>query len=68
MINSFPIEDPRYFSGRQLRAEREISSQLRSQLFFLWTFIASQDLWEDALDFMDEHCDLSAPFDFYLSD
>lgn len=68
MTNSFPNEDPRYFPNRQLRAEREISSQLRSQLFYLWTFIAQQDLWEDAYDFLDEYYDPCTPVDFFISD
>ena len=48
--------------------QREFCSQLRSQLFYLWTFVAQQDLWEDALDFLDEHCDPHTPVDFLPSD
>ena len=68
MNESFVSKDTRYFHSRQLAAERELSSQLRSQLFYLWTFVAQQDLWEDALDFLDEHCDPHTPIDFLPSE
>lgn len=68
MTNPFPNEDPRFFPNRQLRTEREISSQLRSQLFYLWTFIAQQGMWEDAYDFLDEFYDPRTPVDFFISD
>ena len=67
MNESFSIESTRYASNRQLLAEREFSSQLRSQLFYLWTFVAQQDLWEDAFDFLDEHYDPNIPVDFLLT-
>ena len=35
---------------------------------YLWTFVAEQGLWEDAFDFLDEHCNLPAPFDIFLYD
>lgn len=67
MNEPFAGKDPRYFPDRQLIAERELSSRLRSQLFYLWTFIAQQDLWEDAYDFLDEHYDPHIPVDFILT-
>lgn len=68
MTYPFTNEDPRYSSNRQLLVERELCSRLRSQLFYLWTFIAQQDMWEDAYDFLDEHYDPQTPVDFFLSD
>ena len=41
---------------------------LRAYLFYLWTFVAEQGLWENAFDFLDEHCDLSVLFDVFLYD
>jgi hypothetical protein len=67
MNKPFVSNDPRYFPNRQLIAERELCSQLRSQLFYLWTFVAQQDLWEDAFDFLDEHYDPNTPVDFLLT-
>ena len=53
---------------RQLRTEKEACSKLKAYLFYLWTFVAEQGLWEDALDFLDEHYDLPVPFDVFLYD
>ena len=72
MSNNFSNEPNRPFyaplNDRKFRSEIYICSQLRSQLFYLWTFIAQQDLWEDAYDFLDEFYDPQTPVDFFLSD
>ena len=47
--------------------DRESCTRLRSQLFYLWTFIAKQDLWEEAIDFMEEYYQLHVPFDLFFS-
>ena len=44
---------------------KNANSQLRKELFYLWTFIAQQDIWEDALDFLEEHNDLDIPFEMF---
>ena len=51
-------------SERRCRAEKACS-ELRAQLFCLWTFVAQQGIWEDALDFLDEHEGLSDPFEVF---
>ena len=68
MNEPFTNYDPHYSPGRQLIAERELCSHLRTQLFYLWTFVAQQGLWEDAYDFLDEYYDPRTPVDFFLSD
>ena len=62
--DTFPI----LLCDRQLRIEKEACSKLKVYLFYLWTFVAEQGLWEDAFDFLDEHCNLPAPFDIFLYD
>ena len=55
----FPYSET--LSERCYRAEKTCS-ELRTQLFYLWTFVAQQNMWEDALDFLDEHEGLEIPF------
>ena len=54
-------------SDRRCRAEKACS-ELRTQLFCLWTFVAQQGIWEDALDFMDEHEGLTFPFEVFTDE
>lgn len=68
MINAFANEPDHYFHNTRIRSERQTCLDLRRQLFYLWTFTIQQGLWEDALDFMDEHDDVPAPFELFLSD
>ena len=56
------IYDMRYI------AEKRTNYELRKQLFYLWTFVAEQGVWEDALDFLDEHDGMSVPFDLFPED
>ena len=35
---------------------------LKKQIFYMWMFIASEGLWEDAQDFMCERMDEPTPF------
>ena len=39
--------------------------QLRRQLFYLWTYVIQQEIWEEAIDFLDEHGDDPTPFDLF---
>lgn len=43
-------------------------SELKRELFYLWTFIAQQDMWEEALDFLDEYSNLQVPFELFPDD
>ena len=52
---SYPYDNPEY---------RELS-RLRRHLSCLWTYIIEQELWEEALEFMDDHREDPLPFDLY---
>ena len=71
MINTFSNTECQPVPGSlcSQRIDSEACSRLRSQLFYLWTFIASQDLWAEAIDFLDEYYQIHSPLDlFFTSD
>lgn len=51
----YPYSNPEY---------RELP-RLRRQLSCLWTYIIEQELWEEALEFMNDHREDPLPFDLY---
>ena len=38
---------------------------LRRHLFYLWTYLIQQDIWEEAVDFIEDHWDEPTPFDLF---
>ena len=42
---------------------RSTYNQLRRQLFYLWTYMIQEDSWEEAIEFMEDHCEVPTPFD-----
>lgn len=56
--NSAPLYSYGYPGYREL-------SRLRRNLSCLWTYIIEQELWEEALEFIDDHMEGPLPFDLY---
>ncbi len=48
----------------KLGAADERMQILSRELFYLWNFILQQELWDEAREFLDEHMDDPAPFEF----
>ena len=56
---SLPFPDQHASSGN------EKYFQLRRQLFYLWTYMIQQEIWEEAIEVLDEHRDGPTPFDLF---
>ena len=56
---SLPFPDHYTYSGS------EKYFRLRRQLFYLWTYMIQQEIWEEAIEFLDEHRDDPTPFDLF---
>ena len=69
MINTFSNTGDQPVPGSicSRHIDSEVCSRLRSQLFYLWTFIARHDLWEEAIDFLDDYYQVHAPLDLFFS-
>ena len=48
--------------------QRNTYNQLRRQLFYMWTYMIQQDIWEEAMEFIEEHSMDPTPFDMIPTD
>lgn len=64
LLNDREYPFPSELSGRQfVRLERSVYDRLRNQLFSLWTYMMEQDIWEEAIEFIEDHSEDPTPFD-----
>ena len=53
------------FPGPDKTSEEKKFYRLSRLLFCLWTYMVQQDMWEEAVDFIEDHWDAPTPFDLF---
>ena len=68
MSRSFPDEQGPFTAETSARNQyvclrRNTYDQMKRQLFYLWTYMIQEDIWTDAIEFMEDNSQSPTPFD-----